>query len=249
MTPDTLGEVTSSRNARLAGLLVDVPLPDRARVVCENRGSGIPIMVELLRRAGMALPDFEASLSRFRVTLPKASLLDAPTVIWLTGLGLPDLTDTQRMGLALMRSGRGIDNSTLRQLGLDSRDATTALADLVSRGLAVKSPGRRYASYELAPGVAGARQGSLFDDDPTPSDDGRRGRAQRLEQVLELMESGREYHVVEIARAMDLGRAVVSRYLTDLIARGQVTATAPPRHHDRRYRRTMKATGTTREST
>jgi ATP-dependent DNA helicase RecG len=231
VTPETLGDVSSSRNSWLAGLLLDVPLPDRGRVVCENRGSGIPTMVQLLRSAGMSLPRFDITLSTFSVTMPKASLLDEPTVRWLGRLGHPDLSDPQRRALALMRSGRDVDNRTLRQLGLDSRAATTCLADLVERGLAAKSPGRRYATYTLAPEVAGdGAQGSLFENEAPGGADGRR------RELLGLMEPGRDYHVLQLAEAVGLRRAIVTRHLNELIRQGAVEPTAPPRSPARRYR-------------
>jgi ATP-dependent DNA helicase RecG len=47
------------------------------------------------------------------------------------------VTASQRMGLALMRRGDVLTNRLYRQAsGLDSRVATRALGDLVSRGLA-----------------------------------------------------------------------------------------------------------------
>jgi len=49
-----------------------------------------------------------------------------------------------------MREGRLVTNASLRQLGLDRHDDTSALSDLVGRGLAVSFDGRRYAKYVLA---------------------------------------------------------------------------------------------------
>jgi ATP-dependent DNA helicase RecG len=47
VTEDDLGQegVSSSRNAFLARMLQDVTLPGTDRVVCENRGTGIPTMI------------------------------------------------------------------------------------------------------------------------------------------------------------------------------------------------------------
>ncbi|MCI2237061.1 putative DNA binding domain-containing protein [Paenibacillus sp. TRM 82003] len=76
VTTDSLGELSSSRNSRLALLLADVPLPGTDRVVCENRGSGIAVMSGLLRRAGLPLPEFRTSLTRFRVVLRRTPAVD-----------------------------------------------------------------------------------------------------------------------------------------------------------------------------
>jgi ATP-dependent DNA helicase RecG len=151
VTPDDLGQegVSSSRNGYLIPLLADVYLPGTDQVVADNRGSGIPDMLARLRRADLTLPSFDSRLSRFTVTFPKHTLLTAETLRWVESLRQPGLSRTQVSALALMREGRQVANGTLRQLGLDSRDATNALADLVGRGLAYKVGGRRYAEYLL----------------------------------------------------------------------------------------------------
>ena len=126
VTPDDLGQegVSSSRNGYLIPLLADVYLPGTDQVVADNRGSGIPDMLARLRRANLTLPTFDSRLSRFTVTFPKHALLTAETLRWVQSLGQPGLTRTQVSALALMREGRQVSSGTLRQLGLDSRDAT-----------------------------------------------------------------------------------------------------------------------------
>lgn len=108
VTPDDLGQegVSSSRNGYLIPLLADVYLPGTDQVVADNRGSGIPDMLARLRRADLTLPTFDSRLSRSAVTFPKHTLLTAETLRWIEGLGQP---------------------------GLDGREATHALADLVAR--------------------------------------------------------------------------------------------------------------------
>lgn len=61
----------------------------------------------------------------------------------MEGLGQPSLTRTQVSALALMREVRRVSNGTLRLPGLDSRDATQALTDVVNRCLAYRVGGRR----------------------------------------------------------------------------------------------------------
>src|SRR5262249_48989332 len=79
VTEEDLGEerVSSSRNSYLAALLQEVTIPETNRVVCENRGTGIPTMLARLHQAGMATPKFENRISRFTVTFPKHTLLGA----------------------------------------------------------------------------------------------------------------------------------------------------------------------------
>ncbi len=106
-------------------------------------------MLTRVRRAGLTLPTFDSRLSRFTVTLPKRTLLTPETLAWIGVLGEAGLTQAQIGALALMREGRPVSNATLRQLGLDSRESTQALTDLVSRGLTDRVGGRRYAAYVL----------------------------------------------------------------------------------------------------
>jgi ATP-dependent DNA helicase RecG len=148
---DRLGQggVSSARNALLLKLLEDVPNRTGGTVV-ENRGSGIPAMVQSLRAAGMAGPTFRDEISFFEVVFPNAALLDDETVQWLTGLGVTGLTDSQLLALARMRRGEVLRNASYRsELGVDSRRATTELRDLVDRGLVDVEGTRGGATYQL----------------------------------------------------------------------------------------------------
>lgn len=250
VTPDDLGQegVSSSRNGYLIPLLADVYLPGTDQVVADNRGSGIPDMLARLRRADLTLPTFDSRLSRFTVTFPKHTLLTAETLRWIETLGQPDLSRAQISALALMREGRQVSNGTLRQLGLDSREATYTLADLVARGLAYRSGGRRYAEYLLidaSPTLTGwaeqqpeldfgAQAGGSSTTDPVPL---ARRRYDRSEEIQALFASGGTLTTAQVAAAIGLGHAMTSRYLTRLLDAGLIEATAPPRSPSRAYRR------------
>src|SRR6185503_277225 len=110
VTLDRLGEigVSASRNATLMKILEHAPGIDDGPI-CENRGSGIGAMIHALRRAGLEPPRFEDRIATFQVTFPNASLLDDETVRWLQRLG-GELSETQRLGLALLRHGQVLDN-------------------------------------------------------------------------------------------------------------------------------------------
>jgi ATP-dependent DNA helicase RecG len=245
VTEDDLGSegVSSSRNAVLARLLQDVTLPGTDQVVCENRGTGIPAMIQALRQAGLTTPRFDDALTRFRVTIPKHALLDADTLAWLAGLDHQDLTDAQRMALALMREGRQVSNATLRQLGLERAEATTALTGLVARGLAISFGGRRYAQYSLAVPGDGPSQLALQlpPDQPQATSTGgqavRSGRRDRTDEVDRLFDSGRTLTVGDVITATGLKHAMAARYLARLLDDGRIVATAPPRSKNRAYRR------------
>ncbi len=232
VTEDDLGGegVSSTRNPVLVKLLQDVWLPDSDRTVCENRASGIPTMLRELRRAGSALPEFHNRITRFTVIFPKHVLLTPETVQWINGLGAVGLSVTQQMALAQMRDGRATTNQSMRNLGLDGRRATIELADLVTRGLAVRIGERRHARYLLTPPSR-----------PTPPNDGPASAetvGDRETAVLHALSSGVELSRREIERATGINQIGVLRAIEALIAAGQVQATAPPRSPLRRYRRT-----------
>lgn len=243
VTPDDLGQegVSSSHNGYLIPLLADVYLPGTDQVVADNRGSGIPDMLARLRRANLTLPTFDSRLSRFTVAFPKHTLLTAETLRWVQSLGQPGLTRAQVSALALMREGRQISNGTLRQLGLDSRDATAALIDLVNHGLAYKVGGRRYAEYLLDEDRRAAGP-DLFDDRPPEAGASPPGvvrqRYDRSEQVKALFADGGTLTASQVASATGLGLAMSNRYLARLLAAGELVATAPPRSTKRAYRAT-----------
>lgn len=244
VTEEDLGRegISSSRNGHLSSMLTDTAMPDGERLVAENRGSGIPAMLATLRRAGLTTPVFADRIGSFSVTFPKHSLLDSSTVAWLQSLGT-GLTDAQCMALALMREGRTVTNASLRQLGLDSREATSALTDLVERRLARSWGGRRYAQYALDPAVSTTSETQRAKDTPTiigKTEPGALGtrvpRDERLRQTRALLLAAtRPLSASEIAVQLGVGERSVLTYLTQLIALGEVEPTAPPRSTLRRY--------------
>jgi len=237
-----LDGMTSNRNSRLSRLLQDVVIPGTDRVVCENRGSGIPTMVAQLRRAGMDPPEFRSTMASFELTLRRATVLDEATVEWLGSLGQPGLTHEQRVALALMRQGHEVTNATLRRLGLERHEATTALRDLVGRGLVYSSGGRRFATYALRHRVSRPEE-SLFTglieegakDQQTAHHGG--GRPSRRYEVLALFDADNTLTVQQVKDATGLGIAMVRRYLAELVEEGQLTPTAGSRDRRRAYRR------------
>lgn len=235
VTEDDLGGegVSSTRNSVLVKLLGDVYLPDSDRTVCENRASGIPTILREMRRAGSALPEFHNRINRFKVVLPRHALLAPDTVTWIETLGAPGLTATQRMALAQLHDGRAITNQTMRNLGLDGRRATIELADLVTRGLAVRIGESRHARYLLAPVDVAGRPHRTVSDGPSPSD--------HQAAILDALSASPDMSRRDIQRATGLGQMATLRALELLIATGKVEATAGPRSPLRRYRRVPQA--------
>lgn len=243
ISTEDLGDegATSSRNQYLARLLEDVELPGSQRPVCENRGSGIPSMIQALRRVGMTTPKFDSSLNRFQVAFPKHALLDTGTYQWIAGLGQTGLSDTQFMALALMRDERPVTNQSLRLLGLERLEATAALTDLVARDLVVKQGGRRYAQYVLAdhlPPKSSQANRSLVGAGAAP--DGAVGLSSRAAQIAALFDEGVVLTSGEVAQAVGLQKPMSTRHLKRLIEAGVIEATAPARSKSRAYRRVAR---------
>lgn len=226
VTIDRLGEegISSSRNQVLMKLLEDVPVPQRNQVVCENRGSGIGAMLAALRQAGMSPPQFADRIATFQVTFPNHTLLDSGTLEWLETVQSSDLSDSQRMALALLRRGEALTNASYRQAsGLDSRVATRELGALVQRGLVEQQGSGRWTTYRLkaAPliGVPAER------------------RRDRRQDIVEILAESPDLSRAEIALRLGVSGETASRWLARLRRehRVQVT-TASPRHPNARYR-------------
>jgi ATP-dependent DNA helicase RecG len=145
--------VSSSRNPVLSALLQEVQLPDSDRVICENRGTGIPTMLEQLRRSGTASVRFSNAISHFTTVFTRAE----------------------------HSADRGV-----------------------------------------APRAA-----------ETPADSVPGGRPA---EILALFAQQPELSAADVTQATGLGRAMVRRYLAQLVEEGRLSATAPPSSRKRTYR-------------
>lgn len=247
---DELGDagVSSARNGFLLRILED--LPPR---VCENRGSGIGAMVAAMRSADLRPPEFEDHIGFFRVTFPNHTLMSEATSTWLAQLPHIDLSEPQRVGLALMRDGGPVTNTTYRRAtGTDSRVATRELADLVARGLAMQTGVRRWATYELAPGSAPEQMPLTVRVEVTPSrveapqplpNDEVNTEARILDAIRRLGPLSRQHIENELRLPARSARFALDR----LIASGRLVPTElNPRSPKQRYRVPGQSDGPTR---
>ncbi|TYP81149.1 ATP-binding protein [Blastococcus xanthinilyticus] len=232
VTVHALGEKTfsSSRNSALLRILEDVPMPGGDRTVCENRGSGIKAMYAALRHAGMQLPRFQDSISAFKVTFPNHALLSDTVVQWIGDLGERDLSDTQIVGLAMLRGGESLDNATYRKAtGIDSRVATKELQDLVTRELVVQSGASRWTTYRLH-----SRLRDWPASDATPK---RRAPANRRSEILVAL-GPHTLSKAEVAAIAGLNPKLTGHWLTTLLREGRVERVGDsPQSNHTRYRR------------
>jgi ATP-dependent DNA helicase RecG len=143
--------VSSSRNPVLSALLQEVQLPDSDRVICENRGTGIPTMLEQLRRSGTASVRFSNAIGHFTTVFTRVE--------------------------------RNVD-AVLRPAGKRADSAPTG----------------------------------------------------RATEILALFAQNPELSATDVAQATGLGRAMVRRYLAQLVENGRLSATAPPSSRNRTYR-------------
>ncbi|MFS8100537.1 putative DNA binding domain-containing protein [Lentzea alba] len=212
--------VSSSRNAFLASLLSDTYLPASDGLVAENRASGVPAMIRELQRSGLARPIFRNFANRFEVEFSRSELLDPATRQWLAQLREPGLTQLHELALATMYHGRPISNAALRQFGASQSDATSVLRDLVNKGLAVRTGGRRYATYSLG---ASAETLDLFTIASPQTD------------VAEVLRTRLSASAKDLIAATGYSRPTVLLRLEELIQAGLVRAEGAPNSPKRRY--------------
>lgn len=229
--------ITSSRNRVLASLLSDISLPGTQRMVCENRGSGIPTMLTSLRTAGMSPPHFDMRIANTQVAVPRHALLDDETLMWLSTLELDGLSDQHRLALAMMREGQSVNNEMLREWGMHRADATSVLSQLVQRGLAVREGGRRYAVYHLSDDLPLVQPPLDFGETPAAA----KSQVKLNDDLIWVLHLVGD-HGVSTTRLLqedqDLSYAQALARINRLISAGLVEATASPTSKKRQYRAT-----------
>lgn len=150
--------VTSSRNPVLSALLQEVQLPDSDRVICENRGTGIPTMLEQLRRSGTASVKFSNAISHFTVTFTHAQPQEAGRTVPDAGQAQTggDLTGRPAEILGLFTGDEELSAPDIAQAtGLSKAMTARHLARLVAEKLLVATapPASRNRAYRLPPGT------------------------------------------------------------------------------------------------
>lgn len=224
-----------SRNARLAALLTDVPMPHGSATVSENAGSGIPRMTGSLGRAGLPAPRFEARLTGMTVVLERHGLLTPDVAEWLADLGADALTADQQRVLALVHRDLDVEDQLLRALlGIDSHDAKDVLRSLVDDGW-LRFPARPGEAYRRGPRLQHEEVRELASG-VYVSPPRQIVRGSLDERIVDAVRDAGELGVQEIAdRAGSTVNAVRQR-LRVLIEQRAVQPTAPPQSKHRTYR-------------
>lgn len=152
VTEERLGEhgLQATRNSHLMKLLEDAPVPGEERVLCENRGTGIPAMVAALIRAGMEPPEFCDMRTQFKVVCSNQAIFDKQTLTWLEHYKDIDISDRQRFALAYLRHKERLTNSAYcRMNDCDSRIATRELNELAKDKIISQHGTRRWTYYTI----------------------------------------------------------------------------------------------------
>jgi ATP-dependent DNA helicase RecG len=215
---ENLGEpgAQSARNQFLVQVLEDLG-------PAENRGTGVPTMVRETRRAQMSPPEFDDDRTFFRVTFSNETMLDDVTVEWLNGFSDLDLTEAQRLAMAYTLHQQEITNGTFRRLtGADSRETTSLLHDLVTKGLLVQQGTRRWATYRLSPRASQAvedhESDTIGEQIELPANrDTRLSPAQRQERICQLITSRGSISSRSISNELKIPRATVLYDLRKLV--------------------------------
>ena len=251
ITIDQLGDqgVSSTRNEALVRILEDAPAEDTGNPVCQNRGSGLMVMLAALRAARLRPPQFRDRISNFEVAFSSHSLLDPETVTWLVQFSELRLTSSQQTALAYARGGEALTNAIYRRLsGIDSRDALRELAQLVDLGVLRQEGVRGGTEYVVGDRYAvpsGAGAHALADGTGVATNEHLAGqrvvtgpRTRTLREVYDLFDSHKELGRAEIEKLLSITSKSASYRLDKLIEEGWLMTDAPVRSPTTKYRRT-----------
>ena len=167
------GSVT--RNPYVAAVLHEVNL-------AETKGSGIRVMRELMREAGLTPPTFESDRQKdvFVATFLFHHFLGPDDWAWLRSLAVEDLSDEDARALVFVRETSAIDNAAYRDLNqVDVLNASLHLRRLRDHGL-LEQRGRSTATFY----VPSPRFLATLDTDPNtttpPAPSGQSGKLPAL---------------------------------------------------------------------
>ncbi|MBN1522593.1 MAG: putative DNA binding domain-containing protein [Candidatus Aureabacteria bacterium] len=209
VTEDRLGEygLQATRNSHLMKLLEDIPVPGGNFVLCENRGTGIPAMINSLVKTGMELPQFSDLRNQFRIVCSNRALFDSETLTWLEKYATYDLSEPQRFSLAYLRhKGRLINSEYCRLNDCDSRVATRDLTALSEKGLIRQHGVGRWTYYTI-------QEASAMTHKEKPV----KLRIDRREQIIAFIKRKKEVRRQEIAEALKISSPAVLYWLRKLI--------------------------------
>jgi ATP-dependent DNA helicase RecG len=158
--------------------------------------------------------------------VPQHALLAPETIAWIGSLRQTGLSDEQHLALAMMRTAGRVTNAMLQAWGVDRLSAGRALKDLVGRGVAMSTGGRRYASYHLVEDVPAPDA-----DLPVRAD----GIEAELDAVVQAIRAG-STTTRALTEQLGLPQRTVARRITTLIDRKLIVPTHATRSSRQSYR-------------
>lgn len=222
----------STRNPRLMEILEHLPLSPDEGMMVENRGGGIPAIVEEIRKAGLHQPQFLNQIYQFTLRFPRGSLVAQDTLAWLAREAPSDLTVSQRLGAAMLHQGDELTNEGYREAtGVDSALTTRELAGLCDAGIAEpegERRGRRYRLHARHRGQSGSASMSSYHEDPVSDTNADRNSGDiRRDKVVALLVETPSLRIADLARALSVSIPTVNRDLRALRAEGRVVPRRP----------------------
>lgn len=146
--------VIATRNLQLARLLEDVVTPRTGRPVCENRGSGLRVAVDALRRAGMAPPRLTDRVRVFRVVIdgstPTSTSTGRGTGPSTGGAAEPDpssLSPRERQIAELLSEGSLSSGRLAAEIGITRQAVRSWLNRMAGRGLVRRTEPNRHSPF------------------------------------------------------------------------------------------------------
>lgn len=204
-----------ARNQTLARILMDIPWPeDSGGVLAEINGSGIPRMFNLMREAGLPVPDYEIDVARVTVKLGRHGLLEPETSQWLSERLGTSYSPPEGIALVMAEELGAVSPKNLRdQTGHDSEDMRELLKRLVERGVLIESSPDRF-TVPASKYLTDAEQ-----------------------EVLETISSTDPVTIRQISDLTGRSANALRPILRSLIEQQIIVATAPPSSRNRAYLR------------
>ncbi|AGN17634.1 putative transcriptional regulator [Corynebacterium glutamicum MT] len=202
------------RNRVLSRILMDIPWTHEVQgVLAESNGTGVPRMFNLMREAGLPVPNFKIDISSVTVELSRHGLLDTQTNEWLVEKLGSDFSNTQGIALVLAKELGAVTPRDLRnQTGHDSEDMRSLLDALVDRGVLNQNSQNQ---YQLATSSVNVTQSE--------------------QEVLDAINKTTPVTIREIATKTGKTASSLRPLLRGLVEAGLVVATAPPSSRNRAY--------------
>jgi ATP-dependent DNA helicase RecG len=190
-------------------------------------------MVRAMRQAQMSPPKLEDHRTHFRVVFSNDTMLDDATIEWLNQFASLDLHENQRLALAYTRHQGEISNSIYCRLtGVDSRQATLDLQELVARGMLQQTGTRRWTTYRLPTQFFGKGE-----EERSPAGVRNLPADERLEQIYQFIAARGQVSARAIREEFHLSKETLRSDLRRLAKAGRIErSTAHPRDKRAEYR-------------